>query len=300
MMAVPQAEPNAHSLREVADDTLAMARAAQEKLDSNETSTTIHELRVALKRWRALLRLLEDSIGDETVALRHEASSLAREFSRSRDAQTALDALADVVKPRDAKTPPLSERTKATLTQRLEDARKAIEAEHLHPEAIQHLRDSLARASACAANWPLEHIRFDDIVTALAKSYRRTRRRRPREWDTAGPEEVHDFRKAVVAFRYQLDLIAPLWPKMWNTFIDEVQKLRTQLGRSNDLVALRGLIQPKQPLAPWRSRLTPRIDTRQQFHLSRARSLSGRVFAESPRSFRKRIEALAEAAADSP
>ncbi|EKS37377.1 hypothetical protein HMPREF9695_03795 [Afipia broomeae ATCC 49717] len=300
MMAVPQAEPNAHSLREVADDTLAMARAAQEKLDSNETSTTIHELRVALKRWRALLRLLEDSIGDETVALRHEASHIAREFGRSRDAQTALDALADITKPRVTETPPLSERTKATLTQRLEDARKALEAEQLHPEAIQHLRDGLVRASACAANWPLERIHFDDIVTALAKSYRRARRRRPREWDTAAPEEVHDFRKAVVAFRYQLDLIAPLWPRMWNTFIDEVQKLRTQLGRSNDLVALRGLIQPKQPLAPWRSRLTPRIDSRQQFHLSRARSLSGRVFAESPRSFRKRIEALAEAAAESP
>lgn len=299
MMVGPQASPVAHSLREAADDIMAAARAAQEKLDCEETSTTIHELRIALKRWRALLRLLEDSIGDETVLLRHEASHLAREFGRSRDAQTALDALADVAKPRDAETPPLSERTKATLTRRLEDARKTLEAEQLHPEAIQHLRDGLARASACAASWPLERIHFDDIVTALAKSYRRARRRRPREWDNADPEEVHDFRKAVVAFRYQLDLIAPLWPKMWNTFIDEVQKLRTQLGRSNDLVAFRRLIQPKQPLAHWRSRLTPRIDNRQQFHLGRARSLAGRVFAESPRSFRKRIEALVKAAADS-
>ena len=299
MMVGPQAEPNDHSLRDVADDTLAMARAAQEKLDSEETSTTIHELRVALKRWKALLRLIEDSIGEETVVLRHEASHLAREFGRSRDAQTALDALADVTMPKDAETPPLSERTKATLTQRLEDARKTLEAEQLHPEAIQHLRAGLARASTCAANWPLERIHFDDIVTALAKSYRRARRRRPHEWDIANPEEVHDFRKAVVAFRYQLDLIAPLWPKMWNAFIDEVQKLRTQLGRSNDLVAFRGLIQPRQPLAHWRSRLTPQIDNRQQFHLGRARSLAGRVFAESPRSFRKRIEALAKAAADS-
>lgn len=299
MMVGPQASPVAHSLREAADDIMAAARAAQEELDCEETSTTIHELRIALKRWRSLLRLLEDSIGDETVLLRHEASHLAREFGRSRDAQTALDALADIAKPRDAETPPLSERTKATLTQRLEDARKNLEAEQLHPEAIQHLHEGLARASACAANWPLERIHFDDIVTALAKSYRRARRRRPREWDNAHPEEVHDFRKAVVAFRYQLDLIAPLWPKMWNTFIDEVQKLRTQLGRSNDLVAFRRLIQPKQPLAHWRSRLTPRIDNRQQFHLGRARSLAGRVFAESPRSFRKRIKALAKAAGDS-
>lgn len=303
MMVGPQASPVAHSLREAADDIVATAWAAQEQLqeqlNGGEPGTAIHDLRVALKRWQALLRLLEGPIGDEAVVLRSEARLLAREFSRSRDAQTVLDALADIAKLRDAETPPLSERTKATLTRRLQEARAASEAAQLHAEVVQRLRDELVRVSACAANWPLERIPFDDIVTALAGSYRRARRRLPREWEDADPKEIHDFRKAVVTFRYQLDLIAPLWPKVWHAFIDEVQKVRMQLGRSNDLVALSTLTQPRQPLARWRSRLTPPIDNRQRFHLGRARSLSGRVFAESPRSFRKRIKALAKAAAGS-
>lgn len=302
MMHGPQAPPVAHSLRQVADDILATARAAQdqiqERLNGGDPSTAIHDLRVALKRWQALLRLLKDPVGDESVTLRHEVRLLAREFGRSRDAQTALDALADIAKPREAETPPLSKRTETTLTRRLQEARAASEAAQLHAEALQRLHDGLARASVCVTNWPLESISFDDIVTALAQSYRRARRRLPRKWEDADPEDIHDFRKAVVTFRYQLDLIAPLWPKVWHAFIDEVQKVRLQLGRSNDLVALGLLTQPRQPLAHWRSRLTPPIESRRQFHLDRARSLAGRVFAESPRSFRKRIEALAKAVAD--
>lgn len=303
MMVGPHAPPVAHSLRRAADDILSTARAAQEQLQAQlnggEPSAAIHELRVALKRWQALLRLLEDPIGDEAVVLRQEARLLAREFGSSRDAQTALDALADIAKPREAETPPLSERTEATLTRRLQEMRAASVAAQLRAEVIQRLQDGLARPSVCLGNWPLERISLEEIITALAQSYRRARRLLPREWGDADPEDIHDFRKAVVTFRYQLDLIAPLWPKMWNTFIDEVQKVRMQLGRSNDLVALRALTQPKQPLAHWRSRLTPPIENRRRFHLGRARSLAGRVFAESPRSFRKRIEALAQAAAES-
>ena len=305
MIASVQVPPFAHSLRQTADDILAAAQAAQQKLDGETPSTDIHELRVALKRWRALLRLLQNTIGDEAVVLRNEARLLAREFGRSRDAQAALDALSDVAKPDDAEAPPISKRTEATITERLQGTRETLERTELHAEAIQRLRDGLARASACAAAWPFERITFDDIATALGQSYRRARRRLPHSGDdmTSGEmdsEDIHDLRKALVTFRYQLELIAPLWPKVWKAFIGEVQKVRIQLGKSNDLVVLGRLMQPKQPLAHWRSRLTPQIENRRGFHLDRAGSLASRVFAESPRSFRKRIKALAKAAVVEP
>ena len=100
-----------------------------------------------------------------------------------------------------------------------------------------------------------------------------------------------------MTFRYQIELIEPLWPKVWRTFTGEMQKVRLQLGKSNDLVVLGGLTQPNQPLAHWRSRLALPIESQRQFHLNRARMLASRVFAESPRSFQKRIEAMWKAAA---
>ena len=49
---------------------------------------------------------------------------------------------------------------------------------------------------------------------------------------------------------------------------------------------------PHQPLAPWRSRLMPLIEDRRGAHLKTAARLAGRLFAEKPKAFRRRISAL--------
>jgi CHAD domain-containing protein len=286
----------APSLRQAEDEILVEVGVALEGLNTEKPSGAVHGYRVALKRWRALLRLLRDPIGDEVVALRQEASQLSQEFGRSRDAQAALDALNDIVGSKEIAAPSISERTQATIADRLEGIRKTSETIALDAAALQRLRVGLARASASASVWPLERMSFEDVATALTQSYRRARRRLPCSWETASAEDVHKFRKALVTFRYQVELIEPLWPKVWRTYTGEVQKLRLHLGKSNDLIILSGLAQPKQPLAHWRSRLAPRIESQRQFHLNRARILASRVLAESPRSFQKRIEAMWKAA----
>lgn len=295
-MAKFQNLQGAHSARQAADDILAAARAALAGMDTDRPADAIHDFRLALKRWRALLQLLKGSLGDEVITLRNEARLLSREFSRSRDAQAALDALTDIVASNED-TPPISKRTLATITERLETIRTTSELIALDTEAAQHRRDSLAQATACASIWPLERMTFEDIAAALTKSYRRVRRRLPHDWELMTTEDAHDLRKALVTFRYQLELIEQLWPKVWRTYIGEVQRVRLQLGRSNDLVILSELTQPKQPLAHWRSRLIPLIENRRRFHLTRARMLASRMFAESPRSFQKRIDAMWKAAA---
>jgi hypothetical protein len=75
-------------------------------------------------------------------------------------------------------------------------------------------------------------------------------------------------------------------------WIAETQRLRDRLGAHHDLFTLRHLLEPHQPLAPWRSRLTPLIATSQAEHMHAAHRLAGRLFAERPRAFRERIEAL--------
>ena len=56
----------------------------------------VHEVRKALKRWRALLRLLARPLGEQADQLRTEARELMRAVAGARDAQAALDALADL------------------------------------------------------------------------------------------------------------------------------------------------------------------------------------------------------------
>jgi CHAD domain-containing protein len=58
----------------------------------------VHEVRKALKRWRALMRLLARPLGEPADQMRTEARELMRALSGARDAQSTLDALADLRK----------------------------------------------------------------------------------------------------------------------------------------------------------------------------------------------------------
>ncbi len=103
---------------------------------------------------------------------------------------------------------------------------------------------------------------------------------------------LHDLRSRVVAHRYQMELVEPLWPKFGRLWVAEAQRLRDRLGAFQDLSVMQGFTAPHQPLAPWRARLTPVIAARQAVHAKAAQRIAGRLFAERPRAFRKRMEAL--------
>jgi CHAD domain-containing protein len=102
-------------------------------------------------------------------------------------------------------------------------------------------------------------------------------------------------RQRVVEHRYQMELVEPLWPRMGRTWIEEAQRLRTRLGKYQDLTLLTRLAEPHQPLAPWRSRLSPLIAQGQAEHVTMGARMAARVFAESPKAFRRRLEALWDA-----
>ena len=114
----------------------------------------------------------------------------------------------------------------------------------------------------------------------------------PDNWAEADAEHLHDLRRRVVEHRHQMDLMEPLWPRLGQVWAEEAQRLRNRLGACQDLAVFAGLTAPHQPLAPWRSRLTPVIEARRLSHLKTAARLAGRLFAEKPKAFRRRIAAL--------
>ena len=58
----------------------------------------VHEVRKALKRWRALLAAPRRALGEQADQMRAEARELMRAIAGARDAQSALDALNDLRK----------------------------------------------------------------------------------------------------------------------------------------------------------------------------------------------------------
>lgn len=248
----------------------------------------VHEVRKALKRWRALLRLLARPLGEQADLMRSEARELMRAIAGARDAQSALDALGDLRKA----DLPLSPTSIETIRKRLTEMRDAAEAKSFTKNTREQLSRYLDYATLSLERWPLKALDFDTVTDGLTSTYRRARQLLPESWPDAESEHLHDLRRRVVEHRHQMDLIEPLWPRLGKVWGEEAQRLRGRLGACQDLAVLTKFTAPHQPLAPWRSRLLPLVEARRNAHLKSAARLAGRLFAEKPKAFRRRIAAL--------
>jgi CHAD domain-containing protein len=263
---------------------------ARQALDDPKLSEpeAVHDVRKALKRWRALMRLLTHALGEPANQMRVEARELMRALTGARDAQSALDALDDLKK----SELPFSASSTETIRKRLIEIRDAAEKAGF----TKVMRDKITRyldyASLTLDRWPLKTIAFNTVADGLTITYRRARQLMPDDWPNVDPEHLHDLRRRVVEHRHQMDLVEPLWPRLGQVWAEEAQRLRNRLGACQDLAVLASLTWPHQPLAHWRSRLIPIIADRRAAHLRSAARLAGRLFAEKPKAFRSRIAAL--------
>jgi CHAD domain-containing protein len=276
------------ALAALAENILDEGRRALQR-DDLEDSVVVHDFRKAMKRWRAFLRLIEPAVGSEARDLRIEARDIARRMADARDLQAALDALADI-----KRHAPPEAASFAGARKRLEEQREAAEGATLTPELRERSSEVLGHAGEIARTWAWDRFHFAQVADGLTIAYRRARSLIPDDWSGASGEELHTLRQRVVVHRYQMQLVEPLWPRFGKLWVGEAQRLRERLGSRQDLEVLRGLTAPRALLAPWRSRLLPLIEAREQVHVAAARKLAGRLFAERPRAFRQRIEALWE------
>jgi CHAD domain-containing protein len=278
------------ALRAVAGHILAGARAA---ITDPQLAgpNAVHEFRRAMKQWRALMRLLRPFVVD-AERLRIEARDHARSLASARDGQAALNALDQIVD----HTAALSARSTASVRERLEALRGSEERAVLTEEVRDAIAAWLDGTAAAVELWPLDAVDFAAVAARLAAGYRRARDLMPADWTLASPEDLHALRQRVVEHRYQMELVEPLWPRFGRMWTAEAERLRDRLGKYQDLAVLERLAGPHQKLARWRSRLVPASAERRAVLAQRAERIARRLFAERPKAFRERLEALWEEA----
>lgn len=269
---------------------LADARGALESREQTDAQV-VHAYRKTMKRWRALLRLLAPFLGEDGRHLARQARDVAHELAGARDLQAALDALADLTAS-DHSLPSAS--SLKAIQCRLEDARQRAESGALSEERRARLTAPINQATLALECWAFEQMAFSALARGLTRGYRQARRALPDDWSSASAEQIHELRKRVVAHRYQIELVEPLWPRMTKLWVSEAQRLRDRLGHHHDLEVLKALSVAHGPLAQWRDALLAPIAARQGDHVREAARLAGRLFAERPKAFRRRIEALWE------
>jgi CHAD domain-containing protein len=173
-------------------------------------ATAVHETRKALKRLRALLRLLEHELGEKTFARENAAlRDIAQRLSGARDAEVMLDTLDALI----ARHPRKLGRRRGVLK-----LRKRLLAEHVRLDLLT-LADTATRAAALGelhafrgrvAAWNLpERDRLGLVESDLAKVYRQGRRRyrRALRADGDATAAMHEWRKRVKDLRYAYEML---------------------------------------------------------------------------------------------
>ncbi|HEX5224674.1 MAG TPA: CHAD domain-containing protein, partial [Solirubrobacteraceae bacterium] len=202
-------EPLAQAIQRAALEQLDIAIAQLGGSAGKPDERATHETRKALKRLRAMLRLLRDELGEVVYTRESRAlAGVAARLSETRDAEVLVETLDALVARHPRK---LRRRGVAKLRRRLVAAsrrarRRGVQDAHTRALALQELRALRSRV----AMWELGCDREQLLEGGLRRIYRAGRRRqrraeraRPRDRD----EALHEWRKRVKDLRYCSELL---------------------------------------------------------------------------------------------
>ncbi len=246
-----------------------------------DAHATVHEVRKAGKKVRALFRLVrlvaEDLYDRENAAIRDSA----RRISELRDLTANLESV-DLLENRfeTAVDGEIFSQLRTAL-----EARRAARSEDLDLEArLTRVREDLASTLDRSRSWVVPDDGFDALAGGLRKTYGRALRRMREAFDEPSSETWHEWRKRLKYHRYQTVLLTDMWEAVLAEREEQIHELTDLLGDDNDLSELREVLR-KEP--EWLDNedstvgLVALIDRLRAELQERTRPLARRVLAES-------------------
>ncbi|HSN51157.1 MAG TPA: CHAD domain-containing protein [Woeseiaceae bacterium] len=194
----------------------------------------VHQMRVAMRRTRAVMKSFGDILGDDVVSrFNSELRWLARNLGRARDADvTARDARATGDADAGHYEQFLAEET-VSAYEHLVDILQSHRCEALEAE----LRRFIAAGPTSAMQEKFGGLSVADCARQFIRS---ALRQLLAHGDAIGPdspaEQLHKLRIEAKRFRYLLDFFSTVQPDRWVQTTEAVKKLQDVLGEHQDAV----------------------------------------------------------------
>jgi CHAD domain-containing protein len=202
------------------------------------TDEDIHAARKSIKRARATLRLMRETIPKNTYRLENAAlRDSARPLSAVRDAKVlvdALDHLSDLDTAAIADTPEHPFR-RALVRERNNTRRRARSKN----QGLGAARSGLEAAHSRAGRWSLDGQDWSILGKGLQRVYSEGKKLLGMAQRDPNPECLHEWRKQVKYLWNQVALLEPLGSGWINELADQCHKLSDYLGDDHDLAVLR-------------------------------------------------------------
>lgn len=213
-----------------------------------EHEAAVHTARLALKRLRAMLRLLRPSL-DAAIASR-ESERLRRaaaQLAPSRDAAVALNTLTDLAARAGRRAPGDAQcvaSVRSALASAMHDpARSGAGVSRALLDAADAARTSVEALSVTPWRQKGWRLLAAGVHASHLRARRRLRRARRARSALADDDTFHAWRAAVKSLLYQLQLVRAAVPPPRRALLDGLDRLQEQLGREHDLEMLAAAIE---------------------------------------------------------
>jgi CHAD domain-containing protein len=221
------------NVRRIATEQIQSAISNLNKKDPKSRDERIHEARKAIKRTRALLRLVRPELGtsfrEENTALR----DVGRSLSDLRDATIVLqtfDTLSDE---------PSNKKKLQTVRQELQRQKKVKEESIDAEQSMREAAQALAAVAERVNEWPLDTDGFDVIAVGLKAEYRGGRKGMPKALKKNDSLLFHEWRKRAKCQLFHLRLLQDLFTESLEHQEQQLHDLESALGDDHNLLILR-------------------------------------------------------------
>jgi CHAD domain-containing protein len=245
----------------------------------------VHDVRVGLKRARAVLALVAEEAGPPARRDNRALRKAARLLGPARDRAVAAEALARFTKALDRRRGGAA-RGRSALRRRLDGALARVDEERVLEDAARELE----RARRAVGRWRVRGGRR--VARAgFEAAYRRARRAFRAVDGADDPARFHELRKAVKRLHYEVDLLALRAPGA-SASGGRLKRLGRMLGELHDLAVLRALVADvDEGDGAERDALLALVEGRLGVLRRAARARGAALFAERPSVVGRRVEA---------
>ena len=266
-------EPFEEGVRRIAVEQI--ERAQSELQAKDDHAVAVHETRKALKRLRALMRLVRPAMGDD---------AFKQENARLRDIGLSLSGARD-------------RHVLLETVNKLEGAaglsRKGA------PVTMKEAQSRLDEAKVRLADLRIEGGGFDVVGAGLERSYRRACRTFHGAYSKPTDDAFHEWRKGAQAHWRQMTLLARAWPEYLGARASEARTLSQLLGDDHDLAMLVAFVHSDAAttISGEHAALVEKAARQRQAELRECAKPRGeRLFAEAPKRLRRSIGVYWQAA----
>lgn len=280
-----------NGFRRIASEQFDLASSAIAQ-DTNERG--VHECRKALKRLRALVRLLSEGLGPRRAKKRHKSlGAIARLFSEHRDLEVIAQTLSHLHETAESET------AQAIAILRLRATNAGTAGPHVS-DCSNRVRAHLVKEAGKFASLTLQRDASDVLRSGLEKSYRSARQALREVRESPDAERYHDLRKAVQLHWRQMNLLARAWPAEFSARASAARDISQMLGDERDLELVARHAAKSTDLSIEQRDLVVKLCLARQEALSiSAKALAERLFVETTRAYTRRAMAYWDGARSS-